>query len=53
MSSQASGPTAKELRAAWDEMIASLERARDAIEDPQLMPPPPVTSLRGYWLGGI
>lgn len=41
MSSRASGPTAKELRGAWDEMIASLERARDAIDDPQRMPPPP------------
>ncbi len=30
-----------ELRAAWDEMIAQLARARDAIEDPQLYPPPP------------
>jgi hypothetical protein len=30
----------KELRAAWDEMIASLERARDAIDHPELMPPP-------------
>ncbi|MFP6626308.1 MAG: hypothetical protein VCA74_04515, partial [Deltaproteobacteria bacterium] len=32
--------TARDLRAAWDEMIGSLERARDAIEDPRLMPPP-------------
>ena len=30
----------KELRAAWDDMIASLERARDAIDQPDLMPPP-------------
>ena len=30
----------KELRAAWDEMIANLERARDAIDHPELMPPP-------------
>ena len=37
MSSTAS---AKELRAAWDDMIASLERARDAIDQPELMPPP-------------
>ena len=29
-----------ELRAAWDEMIARLERARDAIDDPALYPPP-------------
>ena len=31
---------ARDLRAAWDEMIGSLGRARDAIEDPRLMPPP-------------
>jgi hypothetical protein len=31
----------KELRAAWDDLIASLERARDAIDDPERMPPPP------------
>ena len=30
----------KELRAAWDEMIANLERARDAIDHPERMPPP-------------
>ncbi len=30
----------KELRAAWDEMIVSLERARDAIDHPELMPAP-------------
>ncbi len=30
----------KALRAAWDDMIASLERARDAIDQPELMPPP-------------
>jgi len=30
----------KDLRAAWDEMIASLERARDAIDHPELMPAP-------------
>ncbi len=30
----------KELGAAWDDMIASLERARDAIDQPDLMPPP-------------
>lgn len=29
-----------ELRAAWDDMIASLERARDAIDQPELMPVP-------------
>ncbi len=30
----------QELRAAWDDMIVSLERARDAIDHPQLMPAP-------------
>ena len=30
----------KELRAAFDEMIASLVAARDAIDDPALNPPP-------------
>ena len=30
----------KELRAAWDDLIASLERARDAIDQPDLMPAP-------------
>ena len=30
----------KDLRAAWDELIASLERARDAIDQPELMPAP-------------
>ena len=33
--------TAKELRAAWDHLIAQLERARDAIDQPDLMPAPP------------
>jgi len=28
------------LRAAWDEFIAELQRARDAIDHPELMPPP-------------
>ena len=32
---------AAELRTAWDEMIANLENARDAIDHPELMPPPP------------
>ncbi|MBW2275740.1 MAG: DUF1214 domain-containing protein [Deltaproteobacteria bacterium] len=31
----------KELRAAWDDMIQSLQQARDAIDQPELMPPPP------------
>jgi hypothetical protein len=30
----------EELRAAWDEMIQALQEARDAIDQPQLMPPP-------------
>ena len=30
----------KDLRAAWDDLIASLERARDAIDQPELMPAP-------------
>jgi hypothetical protein len=30
----------KDLRAAWDDMIASFERARDAIDQPELMPAP-------------
>jgi hypothetical protein len=34
------GDPQEQLRAAWDEMIASLERARDAIDRPELMPPP-------------
>ena len=29
-----------QLRAAWDEMIAALQEARDAIDDPALMPAP-------------
>ncbi len=33
--------TRDELRAAWDAMIAQLEIARDAIDDPALMPAPP------------
>ena len=31
----------KRLRAAWNELIARLESARDAIDDPKLYPPPP------------
>ena len=30
----------KALRAAWDELIVSLQQARDAIDEPALMPPP-------------
>jgi hypothetical protein len=29
------------LRQAWDEMITTLQAARDAIDHPELMPPPP------------
>ncbi len=32
--------TRKQLREAWDGLIAELERARDAIDQPELMPPP-------------
>jgi hypothetical protein len=41
---------AKELRAAWDDMISGLERARNAIDDPALYPPPPDdrTLAEGY-----
>jgi len=40
----------KELRSAWDDLIRSLERARDAVDDPQLMPPPgtPRNLAEGY-----
>ena len=31
----------KDLRAAWDDLIAELQRARDAIDQPDLMPAPP------------
>ena len=31
---------ATQLHAAWDELIANLESARDAIDHPELMPPP-------------
>lgn len=50
-----------ELRAAWDRMIAELERARDAIDDPSLMPPPEnermlaegYRYLMGFMHGGV
>lgn len=49
------------LRAAWNELIARLEAARDAIDDPKLYPPPPTDRnlaegyryLLGYLYGGI
>jgi len=31
----------KDLRAAWDDLIEELQRARDAIDQPNLMPAPP------------
>lgn len=39
-----------ELRAAWDDMLAELGRARDAIDRPELMPAPPTERLlaEGY-----
>jgi hypothetical protein len=40
MANAVDDPAAKDLRTAWDEMIASLERARDAIDQPEAMPPP-------------
>jgi len=36
-----SGDAQKDLRAAWDEMIGELQRARDAIDQPERMPAPP------------
>ncbi len=35
------GDVREQLRAAWDEMLAQLARAREAIDDPSLYPPPP------------
>lgn len=34
---------AEELRRAWDELLARIGEARDAIDDPALWPPPPTT----------
>jgi hypothetical protein len=47
---QASGDAAAELRSAWDEMMASLEQARNAIDQPELMPAPqnPRNLAEGY-----
>jgi hypothetical protein len=39
-SESASGSAREQLRAAWDDMLADLTRARDAIDQPELMPPP-------------
>jgi hypothetical protein len=40
----------KDLRAAWDDLIASLQEARDAIDQPELMPAPqtPRNLAEGY-----
>jgi hypothetical protein len=53
------GSVARALRAAWDELIAELGRARDAIDEPKLWPPPPSERVlaEGYryllgWLHG-
>jgi len=35
------GDAQKQLRAAWDDLIRLLEEARDGIDQPHLMPPPP------------
>ncbi len=34
------GDPEKDLRAAWDDLIQSLQEARDAVDQPELMPPP-------------
>ena len=34
------GDAKNELRAAWDDLIDSMQRARDAIDQPELMPAP-------------
>jgi hypothetical protein len=36
----AAAGAARDLRAAWDDLLASLSRARDAIDQPELMPVP-------------
>lgn len=36
-----SSPAIDTLRSAWDDMLAELAHARDAIDTPELMPPPP------------
>jgi len=47
---RASEDASSQLRAAWDDMMASLERARDAIDRPELMPAPqnPRNLAEGY-----
>jgi hypothetical protein len=39
--STGAGDALKDLRAAWDDMIVDLQRARDAIDQPELLPAPP------------
>ena len=50
MADRETGDPAKQLRGAWDQMIQSLEQARDAIDDPNRMPPPgtPRNLAEGY-----
>lgn len=40
----------RDLRAAWNDMMTTLGRAREAVDDPQLYPPPPTDRLlaEGY-----
>jgi hypothetical protein len=55
------GKTQGDLRAAFDEMLASLAAARDAIDDPALKPPPPTDRnlaegyryMMGYVCGAV
>ncbi|MDJ0848017.1 MAG: hypothetical protein QNK04_06560 [Myxococcota bacterium] len=55
------GKAMGDLRAAFDEMLASLAAARDAIDDPALKPPPPTDRnlaegyryLMGYVCGAV
>ena len=42
---------AEDLRAAWDDLIEELQKARDAIDPPARMPPPP--SPRNLAEGGL
>src|ERR1043165_6370600 len=44
------GDVGVELRAAWDDLLAGLARARDAVDDPAFHPPPspPRVLAEGY-----
>jgi hypothetical protein len=44
------GEASAELRRAWDDLLAALGRARDAIDDAQLHAPPPTERVlaEGY-----